>query len=154
MARSVTRKISLSGAKLADVMKAEGGRLFTARVVGLATGTKTNVHPQYGESTGLIGAFRAITRDKATGAETSIDAPVCWGPDVIIEPVASALKAGAASVNVGPVDLYAVLSDTSPVGYTYVLETHGGEENDPLSAMLATMPTLPALAAPKGKPAK
>lgn len=148
MARTITRKISLSGAKLADILK-NNGKLFIGRVVGVATGTKENVHPQYGVSVGLVGAFRSITVDKATGEQVSIDAPVVWGPGVLIEPVVSALKAGSTSVNVGPVDLYAVTSETSPVGYMYVLESHGNDDADPLTAMLATMPVLPVLAAPK-----
>lgn len=151
MARTVTRKISLSGAKLADVIKA-GGRLFIGRVAGLATGTKENIHPQYGLSVGLIGAFRAQMADG-----TEVSAPVVWGPGVLIEPVAAAIKQGAVSVAV-TADVYAVASETSPVGYMYVLETHGDEADDPVAALMASMPALPpALPAPaakgKGKPA-
>lgn len=148
MARTVTRKISLSGAKITDVVKA-GGRLFIGRVAGLATGTKENVHPQYGLSIGLIGAFRAQMAD---GVE--ISAPVVWGPGVLIEPVAAALKGGAESVAI-QADVYAVASETSPVGYMYVLETHGDEATDPIAALMNSMPALslpaPAPANKKGK---
>ncbi len=148
MARTITRKISLSGAKISDVVKA-GGRLFVGRVAGLATGTKENVHPQYGLSVGLIGAFRAIMAD---GVE--ISAPVVWGPGVLIEPVAAALKGGAENVAI-QADVYAVTSETSPVGYMYVLETHGDETTDPIAQLMNGMPTLslpaPADSKKKGK---
>ncbi len=148
MARTITRKISLSGAKISDVTKA-GGRLFVGRVAGLATGIKENIHPQYGLSIGLIGAFRA---KMGTGEELS--APVLWGPGVLTEPVASALKTKAESVTI-QADVYAVASDTSPVGYVYVLETHADEASDPVAALINSMPTLslpaPAPATKKGK---
>lgn len=145
--RTVTRKISLSGAKLSAVLAANG-KLFIGRVAGIATGTKEHVHATYGLSIGLVGAFRVRYPD---GSEVS--APVAWGPDVLIEPVVSALKAGAMSVNV-LADVYAVTSESSPVGFMYVLETHGDEESDPVAALMATMPEMPALPAPapaKGK---
>ena len=141
MARTITRKISLSGASATSVVKA-GGKQYMGRLAGFATGTKENVHPQYGVSYGLIGGFRHIAADG-----TTTDAPIVWGPGVLIEPIKSALDSGAPSVQV-LADVYAVASESSPVGFTYILETHGEESEDPISRLLASAPAVPALAAP------
>lgn len=143
MARTVTRKISLSGATLKSVLSA-GGKQCMGRIAGIALGTKENVHPQYGISYGLVGTFRHISTD---GVESN--APVVWGPDVLIAPVRAALDGGAQSVQV-LADVYAIESETSPVGFMYVLETHGDDAEDPITKLLAAskVPALPALPAP------
>lgn len=148
MARIVTRKISLSGATLKSVL-ASNGRQCLGRVAGIALGTKENVHPQYGISYGLVGTFRHIAQD---GTESN--APVVWGPGVLIDPIRAALEGGAQSVQV-LADVYAIESETSPVGFMYVLETHGDDAEDPITKLLqaSNVTPLPSLLAPAVKPA-
>jgi len=152
MARTITRKITTSANDVKTVQKAliadPNARVFICRVAGVANGTKTNVHPQYGESTGLVGTFRRI---EPTG-ETS-DASVLWGSDIIIEPVAAALNAGASAVQV-MADIYAVHSERGTMGFTYVVDSHGSVDDDPIAKLLGSAPEMPALPAPvagKGK---
>lgn len=152
MARTITRKITTSAADVKAVQKIliadPNARVFICRVAGVANGTKTNVHPQYGESTGLIGTFRRIEPDGQTS-----DAPVLWGTDIIIEPVAAALNAGSSAVQV-MADIYAIHSDKGTMGFSYVVDSHGSVDDDPIAKLLGSAPELPALPAPvasKGK---
>jgi hypothetical protein len=146
MARTITRKITTSASDVKAVQKAltanPHARIFICRVAGVANGTKTNIHPQYGESVGLVGTFRRI---EPTG-ETS-DAPVLWGTDIIIEPVAAALNAGSSAVQV-MADIYAVHSDKGTMGFSYVIESHGSVDDDPIAKLLGTAPEMPSLPAP------
>lgn len=152
MARTITRKLTTSAADTNAVKHAilvdKTTRVFICRVAGIATGTKTNVHPQYGESTGLVGQFRRVNPDSTTQ-----DAPVLWGTDTLIEPVASALENGAQSVQV-LADVYAIHSEKGTMGFQYVLEVHGDEAADPITQMLGQVPALPALPAPVAPAAK
>lgn len=146
MARTITRKLTTSATDLTAVKRAiladQTTRVFICRIAGIATGTKENIHPQYGVSVGLVGQFRRVDPDGATQ-----DAPVLWGTETLIAPVASALENGATSVQV-LADVYAVHSDKGTMGFQYVLEVHGEEASDPISQMLGMVPALPALPAP------
>lgn len=145
-ARTITRKITTAASDLSAVKLAliadKSTRVFICRVAGIASGTKTNIHPQFGESTGLVGQFRRVNPDG-----TSQDAPVLWGTDTLIAPVAAALDGGAQSVQV-LADVYAIHSDKGTMGFQYVLEVHGDEAADPIAQMLGSVPALPALPAP------
>lgn len=151
MARTITRKLTTSASDTSAVKLAiladKAARVFVCRVAGIATGTKTNIHPQYGESIGLVGQFRRVNPDSTTQ-----DAPVLWGTDTLIGPVASALENGAQSVQV-LADVYAIHSDRGTMGFQYVLEVHGDVNADPIAQMLGTVPVLPAPALPTTEPA-
>lgn len=144
--RTITRKLTTSANDVKAVQRAiladPAARVFICRVAGIATGIKAHVHPQYGESTGLVGQFRRVNADNTTQ-----DAAVLWGTETLISPVAAALESGAQSVQV-LADVYAVHSEKGTLGFQYVLDVHGDAAADPLSKMLGELPALPALPAP------
>lgn len=148
--RTITRKLTTSAADVKAVkltlLADPAARVFICRVAGIATGVKTNVHPQYGESTGLVGQFRRVNADNTTQ-----DAAVLWGTETLIMPVAAALENGAQSVQV-LADVYAIHSEKGTLGFQYVLDVHGDAAADPLAQMLGNLPSLPALPAPVPAP--
>ena len=145
MTRTLTRKLTTSG-NIEEIKAAlvadKNASIFVCRIAGIATGTKTNVHPQFGESTALVGQFRRVNPDGTTQ-----DAAVLWGTDTLIQPVANALANGATSVQV-LADVHAAHSTKGTLGFQYVLVVHGEEAADPLTALLSGLPTMPALPAP------
>lgn len=130
-----------------------GGRLYSGRLVGIASGIKTGV-TEYGEWTALIGQFQFTDRFGNT-----VRAVQAFGPDIVIMPTVAALQAGAKSVNVA-VDVFGVIDDKSPVGWSYTCASAIAEsETDPLALLLAAASevaapapiALPAPVTPKGK---
>lgn len=125
----------------------KGEPLFIGRLIGIATGVKEGAS-NYGEWVSLIGDFVKTAPD---GEVTR--AMQAFGPDMVILPVASALKGGAGVVNVA-VDVYAVLDEKSPVGFSYRTDNVIAEtEESPMQRLLALAQgkQLPALAAPAKK---
>lgn len=126
------------------------GRVYSGRLIGIATGTKTGV-TEYGEWTALIGTFAFTDR-----FGTVVRAVQAFGPDLVIAPAAAALASGSKGVNIA-VDVYAVADDKSPVGWSYVAQSAIEEdESDPLMMLMnkASAVPMPALMAPTTPAAK
>ena len=139
MARTIQNKIRMSRADKAEVIaNATAGAPYTVvgRFVGVATGFKTHTG-QYGDSFGLEGSFGFI--DAKTGELE--EARIAWGPAMVIDPVVDALKAGATSVKVGPVDIIAKVNGRGD-GIVYGMVTHEPVDTSPIAAMLQGLEPL------------
>ena len=145
MARTIINKIRMSVADRKQVTAdAEAGKPHTlvGRFAGIATGIKSNDHPQYGTSYALTGTFQF--QNAATGE--LIAAPIAWGPEVVITPVRGALESGVQSVQVGPIDIIAKVNSRGD-GIVYGVLDYSNIEEDPVSKLMASVPPL-AIAAP------
>ncbi|MHB1342562.1 MAG: hypothetical protein ACYCX5_12510 [Coriobacteriia bacterium] len=137
------KKISIKTCGL-DSKKNRGQVL---RLVGIAHDTKV-VETQYGESIGLKGEFRAI--NLITGA--NYQANTAYAPEVVVDPIVSALRQGADSVQFG-FDISINEDAGSPVGFSYSAKSLiAPAENDPIAQLLGSMPPL-QLMAPEESPA-
>jgi len=151
--KKVTCAFGMKAPAVLVALTEAGGRLYSGRLVGIATGTKSGV-TEYGEWTALIGQFQFTDR---FGAATR--AVQAFGPDIVILPAVAALNGGAQSINVA-VDVYAVADAKSPVGWSYTCASAIEEsETDPLALLLKSASAVAApiaLAAPvaPAKPAK
>lgn len=128
---------------LALVLAHPQKRPYAGRLVGIASGIKTGVS-QFGDWTCLVGMFQHISPD---GEITR--ASQAFGPDLVIDPVVAQLAGGAQSVTIA-VDVFAVESEKSPTGWTYVAEQAIEEtETDPLVLLMNKTTARPlALPAP------
>lgn len=147
MATQIVKKVTCAfGMQAAKVLKLvlehPQRRPYAGRLVGIATGTKEGVS-QHGAWVSLLGSFQF------TSPEGEISRAVqAFGPDLVILPVVAALKGGQQSVNLA-VDVYAIESEKSPQGWTYVCESAIEEQDsDPLALLLAKATPRPALPAP------
>lgn len=151
--KKVTCAFGIKAPGVLALVIANGGRVYSGRLVGIASGTKSGV-TEYGEWTALIGQF-AFT-DRFGNATRAVHA---FGPDLVIAPAAAALGAGASAVNVA-VDVYAVADEKSPVGWSYVAQSAiEADDTDPLAMLMnkaaaVPMPALTAPVAPVAKGAK
>ena len=137
--RTIQNKIRMSRADKAEVIaNAAAGAPYTVigRFVGVATGFKVHTG-QYGDSFGLEGTFGFVD---AKNGELE-EARAAWGPALVIDPVVDALKAGAASVKVGPVDIIAKVNGRGD-GVVYGLITHEPVDTSPIAAMLQGLEPL------------
>ena len=126
----------------------QGQPLFIGRLIGVAHGIKTGTSA-YGEWTSLIGDFTKTTADGTT--ERAMQA---FGPDMVVAPVAAALAAGGSAVNVA-VDVYCVLDEKSPVGFSYRTENVIADtEESPMARLLALSAAKPMPVAALPAPAK
>lgn len=147
MAATIVKKVTCAFGMpapkvLALVLAHPNKRPYAGRLVGIATGTKSGVS-QFGDWTCLVGTFAFTNPD---GEVTR--AAHAFGPDLVIGPLAAALAAGQQSVTVA-VDVFAVPSEKSPTGWTYVAEAAIEEtESDPLALLMAKTTARPALPAP------
>lgn len=146
MANSIIKKITIKDV-CGTVQKPESATTLM-RVVGIAkdfdTGTTT-----FGEFIKFKGQFRAI--NIATGE--AFDSGAMILPDIANNLIFGALSSEGANAVEFAFDL-AIKPSKSPTGYDYTVQSLiESKEADPLSALLAVAPDLPALPAPE-KPAK
>ena len=148
MAATIVKKLTASFGiptpkVLALVLAHPQKRPYAGRLVGIASGHKSGLS-QFGDWTCLVGMFQHIS---PTGEVTR--AAQAFGPDLVIGPIVAQLANGAQSVTVA-VDVFAVESEKSPTGWTYVAEQAIEEtETDPLVLLMAKTTARPlALNAP------
>lgn len=150
--KKVTSAFGMKAPAVLVAITEAGGRLYSGRLVGIASGIKSGV-TEYGEWTALIGQFQFTDR-----FGTVTRAVQAFGPDIVILPVVAALQSGAKSVNIAA-DVFGVADEKSPVGWSYTCSSAIEEsDSDPLALLLATasaveMPKLTAPTAPTA-PAK
>lgn len=153
MAAQVKLQKKISVAKVfgkinaAIIAKTGGDTIHVMRVLGSASGIKTGTS-DYGDWKALTGQFRATNPE--TGEQ--IDAASCFMPDVALDMVAAALDSGATAIDFA-FDVFAVLDESSSVGYTYrATPLLQAAEDSPIARIEAKMQALlPAPAADKGK---
>lgn len=129
--KKVTSAFGMKAPAVLVAITEAGGRLYSGRLVGIASGIKEGV-TEYGQWTALIGQFQFTDR---FGIVTR--AVQAFGPDIVIMPAVAALQSGAKSVNIA-VDVFGVADDKSPVGWSYTCGSAITEsETDPLALLLS-----------------
>ena len=126
----------------AIIAKTGGNEIHVMRILGSASGVKSGVS-DYGDWKALSGQFRATNPE--TGEQT--DAATAFLPDVALDMITGALDGGATAVDFA-FDIFAVLDDSSSVGYTYrASPLLQAAEDSPINRIAAKLQAM--LPAPK-----
>lgn len=136
----------LVNAHMKDGEIADGIVIKLVRIVGKCNRFEVKSN-DLGDSVCLKGQFQAtnlITGESARGG-------TCYMPDVAAEAVAGMLQDDVESVEFG-FDISLLSDSTSIVGYVYdVLPLIQPQEDDALNRLADSLPSIPALEAPKEK---
>ncbi len=121
----------------ATIAKTGGNEIHVLRILGSANGIKTGVS-DYGDWKALSGQFRATNPE--TGEQ--FDAATAFLPDVALDMIAASLEGGATAVDFA-FDIFAVLDESSSVGYTYrATPLLQAAEDSPINRIAAKLQAL------------
>ncbi len=145
----LANKITIGGInKVRKGFKGVTERKHVARIIGIARTADLKPSENMADSYKFGGEFRAYNSDGEEFASA-----VCYMPDPAQSLLATAVendKTGA-GVQFG-FDFYIVPREDVPMGYSYEIKPlMEAKPSDALAALAQTMPTLPALAAPKAE---
>jgi len=136
MSENIIKKLSIKTLIGAMKKPPEGETVTLCRFAGIAKATKTG-ESNFGPWTALVGDFAGINLE--TGEVTR--SPVLFAPEIMMQMILPEVEAGNTVDFV--FDITATGDKTVAVGYRYGLKTvRAPSENDPLKALLATIPAL------------